>query len=37
MKERILVLYVHDSWDHPVGHRLFSIDPDHGQLNEEDC
>jgi hypothetical protein len=21
MKERILVLYVYDSWDHPVGHR----------------
>lgn len=36
MKERILVLYVYDSWDHPVGHRHW-IDPDHGQLNEEDC
>jgi hypothetical protein len=22
MKEGILVLYVYDSWDHPVGHRL---------------
>jgi ribose 1,5-bisphosphokinase PhnN len=21
MKERILDLYVYDSWDHPVGHR----------------